>query len=99
MTLWDKGVRWKDLMTSVISLRHISRVQWSRVPQVQGRALLPGAALFEAALAAGHAARTNDGSLPDALGLAVTSATIAAPLVLPEHGQPQPRLTCMLTLR
>jgi len=67
--------------------------------QVQGHALLPGSALFEAALAAGHAARTNDGSLPDALGLAITSAAIAAPLVLPEPGQPQLRLACSLRLR
>ncbi len=99
MTLYNKAVRWKDLMTSVISLRHIQECNGRATLQVQGRALLPGSALFEAALAAGHAARANDGSLPEVLGLAVTSATIAAPLVLPQHSQPQPRLTCLLMLR
>ena len=79
--------------------RHPTRARVFCQQQVQGRALLPGCALFEAALAAGHAARATDGSLPDALGLAVTGATIAAPLVLPEQGQLQPRLTCLLTLR
>ena len=71
----------------------------SALLQVQERALLPGSALFEAAMAAGHAARANDGSSPAALGLAVTSATIAAPLELPEPGQPQPSLKCLITLR
>ena len=59
--------------------------------------MFPGSGLFEAALAAAHAARANDGTLPDAASPAIRSATIAAPLALQGQEKTQPRLSCLLT--
>ena len=86
-------------LTTLIRSNNDATASCCAMAQVQGRALLPGSALFEAALAAGHSARANDGLLPTALGLTIRSASVAAPLVLQEQGRPQPRLVCSLAMR
>ena len=63
--------------------------------EVMGRALLAGAAMLEAALAAAGAITAMDEGLSSKL--AVTSASIMAPYILPKSGAAD--ISCHLNLR
>ena len=84
---WVKSSQLKSLAPEVVLVSKLAEPRlaflWDHM--VGGKVLLPGAAMLEAAAAAGRVLLSSAASAANTLGLSITGISIHAPLVLPDN--------------